>query len=188
MIKKDIIYFEKGGEENTQTALAVALKYLDEGKRHFVVATTRGVTGVKFAEALSGRGAGLVCVTHSAGFREPGKMELENANRAKIESLGGKIYAGTILTHSIETALMQKHQGIYPAYLIAQTLRLFSHGVKVGLEIVMEACDGGLLPEGEEVVAVAGSGSGADTVCLVRSAASKRFLDLHVLEIACKPR
>jgi len=53
---------------------------------------------------------------------------------------------------------------------------------------VMEACDAGLIPEGEEVVAAAGTGWGADTVALIRSAASKRFLDLHVLEIACKPR
>jgi uncharacterized protein len=152
------------------------------------VATTRGVSGVKFAEVLSGKDAGLVCVTHSSGFREPNVLELTKDNRAKIESLGGKIHVGTILTHSLETSLMDKHQGLYPTYLIAQTLRLFSQGTKVCVEIVMEACDAGLVPEGEEVVAVAGTGWGSDTVCLIRSAASKRFLNVRVLEIACKPR
>ena len=188
MIRKDTVYFETPGEMNTDEAVKVALKYLEEGKRHFVVATTRGMSGVRFAEALKGKDASLVCVTHSAGFREPNVLELTKENRARIESLGGKIYVGTILTHSIETSLMDKHQGLYPTYLIAQTLRLFSQGVKVCVEIVMEACDGGLVPEGEEVVAVAGTGWGSDTVCLIRSAASKRFLNIRVLELACKPR
>jgi len=188
MIKKETVYFETPGEQNTDVALKVALAYLEEGKKHFVVATTRGNTGVRFAEALKGKEANLVCVTHSAGFREPGVLELTAENRARIESLGGKIYVGTILTHSLETSLMDKHQGLYPTYLIAQTLRLFSQGVKVGVEIVMEACDGGLIPEGEEVVAVAGTGWGADTVTLIRSGASKRFLNVKVLELACKPR
>jgi hypothetical protein len=188
MIKRETVYFEKGGEDNSQAALEVALGYLKEGKRHFVVATTRGVTGVKFAEAFSGKGANLVCVTHSAGFREVNKQELEPSNRAKMEAAGAKVLTATILTHSMEAALMQKFQGVYPTYIFAQTLRLFSQGTKVGVEIVMEACDAGLIPEGEEVVAVGGTGWGADTVSLIRSAASKRFLDLRVLEIGCKPR
>jgi len=188
MIKKEIIYFEQPGEVNIRTAVEVALNYEREGKRHFVVATTRGITGATFAEALAGKGVNLVCVTHSAGFKEPGHMELDPEKRKRIESLGGKVYTGTILTHSIETSLMQKHQGVQPIYIIAQTLRLFSQGVKVAVEIVMEACDGGLIPEGEEVVAVGGTGWGADTVCLIKAVPSKRFLDLKVLEIGCKPR
>jgi len=38
------------------------------------------------------------------------------------------------------------------------------------------------------VIAVAGTGYGADTVMVIKSAASKRFLDLKVLEILAKPR
>ena len=52
----------------------------------------------------------------------------------------------------------------------------------------MMAADAGLIPEGEEIVAVAGTGRGADTVMVIRSAASKRFLELRVLEILAKPR
>ena len=46
----------------------------------------------------------------------------------------------------------------------------------------------GLIEEGKEVVAIGGTGRGADTVLIIRSAASKRFLDLAVLEIVAKPR
>jgi hypothetical protein len=51
----------------------------------------------------------------------------------------------------------------------------------------MMAADAGLIPEGEEVLAVAGTARGADSVLIIRSAASKRFLELRVLEILAKP-
>jgi hypothetical protein len=78
--------------------------------------------------------------------------------------------------------------GSYPTQVIAGALRRLGHGIKVACEIVMEACDAGLVPEDREVVAVAGTGRGADTVALIRSKASKRFLELVVLEILAKPR
>ncbi len=71
--------------------------------------------------------------------------------------------------------------------IIANTLRRLGKGIKVGCEIVMEACDAGLVREDREVAAVAGTGSGADTVTLIRSKASVRFLELVVLEILAKP-
>jgi hypothetical protein len=52
----------------------------------------------------------------------------------------------------------------------------------------MEAVDGGLVAEGKEVLAVAGTAKGADTVAIIKSAASKRFLDLYVSQIVAKPR
>jgi hypothetical protein len=72
--------------------------------------------------------------------------------------------------------------------IIANALRRFGEGSKVCCEIIMMAADAGMIPEGEEVIAVAGTGYGADTVMILKSAASKRFLDLRVLEILAKPR
>ena len=187
-MRRQTVYFEEPGELNTRDALNVALAYADEGRKHFVVATTRGEVGVLLAEAVSGRGVNLVCVTHSYGWREPHVREITRENKARIESLGGRVYGGTVLTNSLETALGHAHRGISPTYIVSETLRLIGLGVKVCAEIVMEACDAGLVPEGEEVVAVGGSGEGADSVCLIRAAASKRFLELRVLEVACKPR
>ena len=37
-------------------------------------------------------------------------------------------------------------------------------------------------------LAVGGTGKGADTVMIIKSASSRRFLDLKVLEIVAKPR
>ena len=93
-----------------------------------------------------------------------------------------------MLTHSIETSFAKKFSGQYPTLIVANTLRRFGEGAKVCCEIVMMAADAGLIPEGEEVLAVAGTAKGADTVMVLKSAASKRFLDLKVLEVLAKPR
>jgi hypothetical protein len=49
------------------------------------------------------------------------------------------------------------------------------------------ACDNGLLDSGRNVLAIAGTGKGADTVLVVRSANSKRLFDVRVIEVITKP-
>jgi hypothetical protein len=187
-MQRTVDYFEKPGPHNTARCLEIAKEAVRGGGEHVVVATTTGDTGAALAEKLADTGVNVVAVTHSAGFRTPNETELSEENRQRILNTGGKIYAGTILTHSLETSLATQFQGVYPTTLIALTLRRFGQGIKVACEIVMEACDAGLIPEGEEVVAMAGTGRGADTVALLQSAASKRFHELQVLEILAKPR
>ena len=89
------------------------------------------------------------------------------------------------MTHSLETSIAEIFKGSAPTLLIANTLRrLGENRIKVCCEIVMEVVDAwGLIPEGEEVVAAAGSGRGSGRRRRLRSAASKRFLSLMILEI-----
>ena len=189
VMEKKITYFEKAGRDNSAACLEIVKQTLADTKYgHLVVATTTGATGLMFSDALKGGGVNVVAVTHSAGFKGPNTFEIPDDLLARIRENGAKIYTGTILTHSIETSLNAKFSGIYPAMIIAQSLRRFGEGAKVCCEITMMAADAGLIPEGEEVIAVAGTGYGADTVMVLRSAASKRFLELRVLEILAKPR
>jgi uncharacterized protein len=102
--------------------------------------------------------------------------------------LSAKVFTGSMLTHSLEVSLATKSGGFYPTLIIANSVRRFGEGAKVCCEIVMMAADAGLILEGEEVLAVAGTARGADTVMVIKSATSKRFLDLRVLEILAKPR
>lgn len=190
-MEKTVTYFEKAGRDNTVACLKIAKKAIeDERYKHIVVASTTGETGLLFSEALKVSSVNVVIVTHSSGFKEPNTHEMPDAVRKNIEAHGAKVFTGSMLTHSIETALIAKFAGIYPtpALIVANTLRRFGEGAKVCCEIVMMAVDAGLIPEGEEVLAVAGTARGADTVVVLRSAASKRFLDLRVLEILAKPR
>ncbi len=188
-MEKKITYFEKVGRDNTAACLQVVKQALQETKYgHLVVATTTGATALIFSDELKESGINIVAVTHSAGFKGPNTFEIPDNVLARIRENGAKIYTGTILTHSIETSLNAKFSGVYPAMIIAQSLRRFGEGAKVCCEITMMAADAGLIPEGEEIIAVAGTGYGADTVMVLKAAASKRFLDLRVLEILAKPR
>lgn len=186
---KRIVYFEKKGKHNTDACLELLKEAVKrDDYKHAVVASTTGETGLLFSEALKDTELNLVVVSHSVGFKGPNTFEFADGIKEKILANGNKMYTGTMLTHSIETSLNAKFSGIYPAMIVAQSLRRFGEGAKVCCEIVMMAVDGGLIPEQEEVLAVAGTGYGADTVMVLRSAASKRFLDLRVLEILAKPR
>lgn len=188
-MEKRVLYFEKPGRDNTESCLEVVKRALtEEGYKHLVVASTTGETGLLFARALKEFRANLVVVTHSYGFKEPNTIEMPPEIRRQIEAEGGKVFTGSMPTHSLETSLSSRFSGLYPTLLIAQSLRRFGEGPKVCCEIVMMAVDAGLIPEGEEVLAVAGTARGADSVLVIRSSASKRFLELKVLEILAKPR
>lgn len=186
---RKVVCFEKAGKENTDVCLRVARQAIEEsGYKHIVVASTTGETGRIFSGALKELQINIVVVTHSSGFKEPNSLEMPQNVRRQILSDGAKVFTGTMLTHSLETAFANKFSGQYPTLIIANTLRRFGEGAKVCCEIVMMATDAGLIPEGEEVLAVAGTAKGADTVMVLKSAASKRFLELRVLEILAKPR
>jgi hypothetical protein len=188
-MERKVIYFEKTGIENTSACLeAVKNAVSDKGYRNIVVASTTGETGLLFSSTLKPSSINIVVVTHSSGFKNPNTDEIPDDVRKKIESSGAKVFTGSMLTHSIETAFSAKFSGLYPTLIVANTLRRFGEGAKVCCEIVMMAVDAGIIPEGEEVIAVAGTARGADTVMVLKSAASKRFLDLRVLEILAKPR
>ncbi|MBZ0157166.1 MAG: hypothetical protein K8I29_13265 [Alphaproteobacteria bacterium] len=188
-MEKKIIYFERPGKENTQACLEVVKEAVRSGCwQHLVIASTEGDTGILFSEALRNEGINIVVVTHSAGFKAANTHEMTPEMRRRIEDTGAKVYTGTLITHSLETAFASKFNGLYPTLVVAQSLRRFGEGAKVCCEMGMMTVDAGLIPEGEEILTVAGTGRGADSVLVVRSAASKRFFELKVLEILAKPR
>ncbi len=188
MKRGEIWYFHKAGPENTQACLELLGKAVTDGYRHLVVASTTGDSGAQAARLLSGKEVNLVVVGHSVGFKGPNIDEFLDDHYQEITRRQGKVLKATILTHSLDTASADQFKGSAPTLLIANTLRRLGQGLKVCCEIVMEATDAGLIPESAEVVAVGGTARGWDTVAIIRSAASKRFLNLAVLEIWAKPR
>ncbi len=180
------IYFEKAGKQNTQAALEVALKaHRERGIKHVVVASTFGDTGLAAAELFKDTEANLVVVTHNVGFKEPGKLEMTPQMRASIEALGAKVYTGTMVFRNIGTAIRDS-QHYSQQDLIANTLRLFGQGIKVCIEIALMACDAGLIPP-QDVITVAGTARGADTVAIIHAMPSNKLFSLKVREILAKP-
>jgi uncharacterized protein len=70
--------------------------------------------------------------------------------------------------------------------VVADTLRMFGQGIKVCVEIAAMAADAGLIPAGD-VIAVGGTGRGADTAAVIAADFSNRFFNIKVREILAKP-
>ena len=71
--------------------------------------------------------------------------------------------------------------------VMANVLRVFCEGMKVCTEIVLMACDGGLLEIGESVIALAGTAVGVDTAVVMTASTSTQLGQLAINEIICKP-
>ncbi len=183
------IYFEPHGPVNTEAALDAAFgRAAALGLTDIVVASNQGVTA-KAAVARLGRipGLNLVIVTHHVGFHEPGHDEMDQATRAELAAAGAKILTTTHLFGGVERGVVKKFGGQYPGVLIANTLRLFGEGTKVAVEIACMALDSGFVPYGHDVVAVGGTGRGADTVLVVRPSHSGTFFETRIVETVCRP-
>ncbi|MEM3404570.1 MAG: pyruvate kinase alpha/beta domain-containing protein [Nitrososphaeria archaeon] len=184
-VMEGVEYFKESGQL-TEEVLKIVKKYAEANKiRDIVVASTTGATGVKASEIF--KGYNLVVVTHSAGFKEPGKVELLEENRIAIEKNGGRILTTTHALSGVERSLRKRFNIIGPLEQIAYTLRLFGQGTKVCVEIAIMAADAGLIPIDKDVISIGGTSRGADTAIVLKPAYSSDFFDLKIRKILCKP-
>ncbi len=178
--------YEKPGPRNTEDTLNAAIRAAREhGIRTLVVASTRGDTGVACAKKLQGTDIRLIVVSHNYGFKTPGEVEFSPEAKREIESLGGVVHTGTMVLRSLGTALRDKFGGSEQE-IVANTLRMLGQGMKVCAEITAMAADAGLVPP-EDVIAVAGTGKGADTAVIIAPQSSNRFFDMKIREVIVKP-
>jgi hypothetical protein len=185
-VEEKTIYFAKAGDQNTDTLLEVVKKYVEkENIRDIVVASTTGQTGAKAAEMFKGRN--VVIVTHYFGFKEPGKSELQDEYETRILANGAAIFAGTHALSSAERAVRKDFGTIQPLELMANVLRRMGEGTKVCVEISLMAADAGLIPADEDIIAIGGTGRGADTALRIRPANAGRFFDLKIRQVIAKP-
>jgi hypothetical protein len=175
---------ERGKSMTAQTAEAALTRARELGIEHVVVASNTGYTAGFFL----GQVPNLVVVTHHTGFRGAGEQEFPTEERRRFEAAGASVLTTTHLFANIERAITNKFGGLYPGGIVAATLRLFGQGTKVCLEIASMALDAGLIPHGQEIIAVGGTGRGADTALVLLPAHSNVFFEGQVLEVICKPR
>jgi hypothetical protein len=64
---------------------------------------------------------------------------------------------------------------------------LFGQGTKVAVEVAIMATDGGAL-SGNDIVAIGGTGKGADTALILKPANQSHLFDMRIREVVCKPR
>ena len=186
-IEKRVTYFEEAGNQNTEALLTTVKEYAKkEGIKDIAVASTTGNTGLRVAETF--KGCNVVVVAHAYGFKEPGKSEMELQYKKKILANKAKIFAGTHALSSAERAIRKDFGTIQPLELIANVLRRMGEGTKVCVEITLMAADAGLIPVDRDIIAIAGTGRGADTALRIHPANSAKFFDLKIREVIAKPR
>ncbi|MDD1685292.1 MAG: hypothetical protein LUQ19_05315 [Methanoregula sp.] len=189
---KKTYYFDKPGPANTGDTATFAIERARElGIQTIVVASTSGKTAEIFAAATKGTGLQLVVVTHVIGFTKPGVWEFSADLAEKLRRQGVRIVTGTHALSGLERALSRspKVGGGSRTEAIAEALRrVVAIGLKVAVECVLIASDQGAIGIEKEVIAVGGTASGADTVCVIRPAHTADFFDLQVREIVAMPR
>jgi hypothetical protein len=156
------------------------------GIKTVVVASNTGNTGMRAIEVF--KGIKVVVVTHSTGFKAPNFQELTEENRQKIIANGGLILTTTHLFRGVSGAMLNKFNMHEIGIIVANTLRLMGQGLKVAIEISVMAADAGLLRTDEDIIAIGGSGGGADYAIILKPVHSNDFFDLKVKEVLCKPR
>ncbi len=179
-MNRTIVYFEKPGPTNTDQTLRLAV---DEAKHRgitkIVVSSTRGSTARKAAALVVGTGIGIIVVPHQYGFTD--RQLFPRDLVAELEQQGHAVHFGTMLFHTDHL------YGSGTPEAMAMVLRTICQGMKVCVEIVLMAADGGHLAPGEEVVVVSGTRRGADTAVVAIASTSQKLHELHITQILCKP-
>jgi hypothetical protein len=151
-----------------------------------VAASYRGATAkelLPYAKEFN-----IVVVGQVYGFRAGEPNPMTDEVRHELERGGLQLLFSTHVLSGAERGLSSRFQGIYPVEIMAHTLRCFGQGTKVAVEVGTMALDAGLIPEGEDIIAIGGTGKGADTAAVIRPAHAQRILETRIQEIICKPR
>jgi len=182
-----ITYFETPGRDNTDAVMQIVKTRAQElGIGTVVVASYRGYTAEKAVRALDG-----LKIVAIAGFPHPTMENIAETFAQGDEELIRSRATVLIATHlfsGMGRAMRKKYNASSPEEIVAQALRMISVGVKVGIECAVMAADAGLARTDEDIIAIAGTSSGADTAIVVRPVNSQDLFDLKVKEILCKPR
>lgn len=177
-MKKEITYFEKGGEDNTAETLKIALKrYKEGGIDAIVVASTVGKTAKKAAEVFAEEKVPLLIVGEVLEGKQSPPPDVCKSLKAK----GHRVIWG------LPMGAMSKFSREDTPQMVADTYKRISEGFKVVCEIVLIATSSGYLQKGQKVLSIAGTHSGADTAVVARAAGFADFKAFQVHEILCKP-
>ncbi len=178
--EEKIVYFKSPGRQNTEETLRLAAERAKaRGISKIVLASTTGETARLAADRFDGTGIKMVVVPHQYGRREVQRFPYDMVS--EMERRGHRVHFGTMLFHTDE------FYGTRAPSVMATLLRTLCQGMKVCVEIILMAVDGGCVGVGEKVIAVTGTARGADTAVLAIAAPSNKLSELHITEIICKP-
>ncbi len=167
-VEKRVLYLKPGAESTAHLIGAIAERVGEGGLASVVVASTKGETAIKLAEAVKGA-VGVVSVTEFT-YDDETKKSMKKLNVSPVERA--------------DLPIQDRRE-------MSEALLLFGTGVKAALEVAAIAAEKGLAKG--NVVAVAGSRGGLDTALVVKPSAPSNFSNpdpekrMSVLEIIAMP-
>jgi uncharacterized protein len=209
--------FKRPGPVNTDEVIEIVTAAASEHE-YLVVASITGDSALKLAEKI--RDKEIICVTCPQGMNwEVGKMDegpfavipelgqiraewvkqgltrvpmgITRENRERLEKFKVKVVQGTIPFFGPTFSMRVHLQKVTGLDLMAKTLELISTGTLVCLECVLMSVDAGVIPEGKEVLALAGTERGLDTAWAIKGSASSNLFHpsrgARFIELLAKP-
>jgi len=192
-MENSITYFEKPGIENTDELISIVTeKLLTSDIKYVAIASVSGKTALKLSDSLEKAGINdritIVNTTHHAGFREANETELNPGIVEELENRGIITFVGSHALSGVGRGISNHFGGVTPVEIIAETLRMFSHGIKVCGEISIMLADAGLIPVEEEILAIGGRATGCDSAAIITPANMTKVFQMRFHEILAMPR
>lgn len=179
------MYFDSPGKINSKNTIDLAFKAaVERNINYIVVASFSGDTAKLLANTNN---INVICVTRVNGFATPGKSEMSQEIRSELTDLGIKVLTTTHVLSGAERGISKSFGGVYPVEIIAHSLRMLGQGTKVCVEVSIMALDVGLIPYGEPIIAIGGSGKGADTAVIITPSHASCIFETKIHEIIYKP-
>ncbi len=164
-MNRSIFYFNQPGMENTDDIVEIVYKRLKEGDiKSVVVASSSGVTGLKFAKKMA-KETNLVIVSSHPGYSAPGVWNFDLNILKELESMGCKVVKQSHILSGLERSISNKFSGASHTEVLAEALRcLLGVGMKVAIECAIMAADSGAIPI-EKTIAVGGTAREGGGLC-----------------------
>ena len=195
VVKRQVYYFDEPGEGNTSLVIEAVSKRLDDsGTTKVVVASTSGQTALALARKIKDR-AKIICVSEAPYRRERGaewpcmKPDL----KSRLEKLGVAILDQSPEVFFNSVMEFARWAEAFPERYVRETLYAFGQGLKVCVEVALMAAQCGYLEPFEDVIAIGGMGSGADTAIICKATYPQCLFDknpakrLEIKEIIAMP-
>jgi uncharacterized protein len=194
-MERRVLYFPDHGEQNTPAVVECVARRLDERDvSTVVVATSTGKTALAFAEGLGTRaGLRLVAVANAPGSQY-GTLTPEYRPKLAAKGVVMVDYA-PYATASLLARAQRNAYGALDLFAVAADLwrMMGGQGLKVAMEVGLMATNVGVLQPAEKVITVGGTGSGADTAIVMKTAYSPDLfaddpsLRPEMIELLCTP-
>ena len=175
--KHSITYFGEKGSGNTDELSQIVARRIGEGGiEAVVVATSSGRTALTVAGAVAGAVPVFAANFQSAHWDRHTRPDASIQKQAEAQ---GAVF----MPEKPVARYLKDIDGHSP-----KSLYLFGQGMKVAVEVIMQAVEVGHIQPGAVVIGVGGSSRGADVAVVARAAGPDELGKLWVSEILAKPR